>query len=167
MDRDVRSISMRINNGLLAQFLSIQLIRVVVSRIVFRADVFKSKRSNRRQLRDVPTGFGPVEMERVAGQNDDGTGWIGLQLVGVELITQAEVENAGDNCINSILRVPGWQETAVKAVEAVTTRFGTIDGLVNNAGIFRTKQFTDLRPTTSMLWCRPTCWDASTSLSSR
>jgi NAD(P)-dependent dehydrogenase (short-subunit alcohol dehydrogenase family) len=37
----------------------------------------------------------------------------------------------------------GKQETAVKAVEAAIKRFGTIDVLVNNAGIFRTKPFTD------------------------
>ena len=37
----------------------------------------------------------------------------------------------------------GKQETAAKAVEAAIKRFGTIDVLVNNAGIFRTKPFTD------------------------
>ncbi len=37
----------------------------------------------------------------------------------------------------------GKQETAGKAVEAAIKYFGTIDVLVNNAGIFRTKPFTD------------------------
>ena len=37
----------------------------------------------------------------------------------------------------------GSQETAAGAVEAATTHFGTIDVLVNNAGIFRTKPFTE------------------------
>ncbi len=37
----------------------------------------------------------------------------------------------------------GKQETAVKAVEAAIKHFGSIDVLVNNAGIFRTKPFTD------------------------
>src|SRR5277367_5226694 len=37
----------------------------------------------------------------------------------------------------------GKQETAAKSVEAAIQRFGTIDVLVNNAGIMRTKPFTD------------------------
>src|SRR5580704_10637527 len=37
----------------------------------------------------------------------------------------------------------GKQETASKAVEAAINHFGTIDVLVNNAGILRTKPFTD------------------------
>jgi NAD(P)-dependent dehydrogenase (short-subunit alcohol dehydrogenase family) len=37
----------------------------------------------------------------------------------------------------------GKQETAAKAVNAAITHFGTIDVLVNNAGIYRTKPFTD------------------------
>ena len=37
----------------------------------------------------------------------------------------------------------GRRETADKAVEAAIKHFGTIDVLVNNAGIFCTKPFTD------------------------
>jgi NAD(P)-dependent dehydrogenase (short-subunit alcohol dehydrogenase family) len=37
----------------------------------------------------------------------------------------------------------GKQETAAKAVEAAIEQFGSIDVLVNNAGIFYTKPFTD------------------------
>src|SRR5271155_3446731 len=37
----------------------------------------------------------------------------------------------------------GKQETAVKTVEAAIQRFGTIDVLVNNAGIYRVKPFID------------------------
>src|SRR6516164_10413245 len=36
----------------------------------------------------------------------------------------------------------GEQETAVKVVEAAIQHFGTVDVLVNNAGILRTKPFT-------------------------
>jgi DNA-binding CsgD family transcriptional regulator len=48
----------------------------VVSRIVFRAEVFQSKRPDRGYLRDVLAGFRPVEMGRVARQNDHGAGRI-------------------------------------------------------------------------------------------
>ena len=37
----------------------------------------------------------------------------------------------------------GKEQTAADAVEAAISHFGTIDVLVNNAGIFRTKPFTD------------------------
>ena len=37
----------------------------------------------------------------------------------------------------------GKQETAAKAVDAAIKNFGTIDVLVNTAGIYRTKPFTD------------------------
>jgi NAD(P)-dependent dehydrogenase (short-subunit alcohol dehydrogenase family) len=37
----------------------------------------------------------------------------------------------------------GKQETVAKTVEAAIKHFGTIDVLVNNAGIFRTQPFTD------------------------
>jgi NADP-dependent 3-hydroxy acid dehydrogenase YdfG len=37
----------------------------------------------------------------------------------------------------------GKQETAVEAIEVAIKRFGTIDVLVNNAGLFRTKPFTE------------------------
>jgi NAD(P)-dependent dehydrogenase (short-subunit alcohol dehydrogenase family) len=37
----------------------------------------------------------------------------------------------------------GQQQTAAQAVEAAVNNFGTIDVLVNNAGIFLTKPFTD------------------------
>jgi hypothetical protein len=75
-----------------------------------RADVFKSEGSNRRHLLDVFTGFRPTEMGRIAGLNDNANVGIRLQLTRVELITQADVENAGDNWVDSILRMPVWHQ---------------------------------------------------------
>ena len=46
------------------------LLRVVVSRIVFGVEVFEYKRPQRGYLRDVLAGFRPVEMGRVAREND-------------------------------------------------------------------------------------------------
>jgi len=40
----------------------------------------------------------------------------------------------------------GKRETAARAVETAIKQFGTIDVLVNNAGIFYTKPFTDFTP---------------------
>src|ERR1035438_5059447 len=78
----------------------------VVSWIVFRAEVFQSKRPHRGHLRDVLAGFRPMEMGRVARENDHGTGRIGFQLTRVEFITQSDIKDAGNHGINSILRVP-------------------------------------------------------------
>jgi hypothetical protein len=81
------------------------LLRIMVSWIVFRAEVFKSKRSERRHLRHILTGFRPVEMGRIARQGDDASGRICLQLFRIELVSQTDVENAGDYRIDAILIV--------------------------------------------------------------
>src|ERR1700691_3452221 len=81
------------------------LLRVAVSRIVSRADVFQSKRPDRGYLRDVLAGFRPVEMGRVARENDHGAGRIGFQLTRVEFITQSDIKDAGNHGIDSILWV--------------------------------------------------------------
>jgi putative intracellular protease/amidase len=60
----------------------------------------------------------------------------------------------------------GKQETAAKAVEAAIKHFGTIEFLVNNAGISTPSLSRTSLPRTSMPWSRPTCWDSSTSVSS-
>src|SRR4029077_11146265 len=88
-----------------ALFLLRILLRVVVSRIVFGAEVFQSKRPHRGYLRDVLAGFRPVEMGRVARENDHGAGRIGFQLTRVEIITQADIKDAGNHGIDSILWV--------------------------------------------------------------
>jgi GAF domain-containing protein len=61
-------------------------LRAVVSRIVFRAQVFQSKRPHRSHLRDVLAGLRPVKMGRVAWENDHGAWRIGFQLTLVEFI---------------------------------------------------------------------------------
>ena len=58
------------------------LLRLVVSRIVFRAEGFQSKRPHRGDLREVLAGFRPVEMGRVTGENDHGAGRIGFRARG-------------------------------------------------------------------------------------
>ena len=59
----------------------------------------------------------------------------------------------------------GKQQTAAQAVEAAINNFGTIDVLVNNAGIFLTKPFTDFTTETSTPSSPLICSDSSTSLS--
>jgi hypothetical protein len=49
-----------------------------------------------------------VEVGRIAGQNDDATRRMRLQLIVVELIAQANVENAGHDCVDPILGVSMW-----------------------------------------------------------
>ena len=53
----------------------------------FQAKVLQSKGPHGGYLRDVLTGFRPVEMGRVARENDHGAGRIGFQLTRVEFIT--------------------------------------------------------------------------------
>ncbi len=77
----------------------------LVSQIVFRVDEFEAKRSDGRHLADVLTGFCPMKVVRVARQNDDAAGRIGSKLLGIEAITEADVENTGDNCVDAILGV--------------------------------------------------------------
>jgi hypothetical protein len=69
------------------------------------AEVFESKRPHRGYLGDVLAGFRPVEMGRVARENDHGAGGIGFQLTRVEFITQSDIKDAGNHRVDSILRV--------------------------------------------------------------
>ena len=59
-------------------------LRVAVPRIVFGADIFKTQRPDRGYLRDVLAGFRPVEMGRIAGQDDDAPGRIRFEFIGIE-----------------------------------------------------------------------------------
>jgi len=47
-----------------------------------------------------------MEMGRITGQNDDRAGWIRLQLAGIELITQSNVEDAGNDGVYPVLGMP-------------------------------------------------------------
>jgi len=69
------------------------------SRIVIRVDIFNAKRPNRRHLRDVVAGLCPVKVGCVAGQNNHDAGRIGHQLLGVELITQADAKMASKGTV--------------------------------------------------------------------
>jgi NAD(P)-dependent dehydrogenase (short-subunit alcohol dehydrogenase family) len=65
----------------------------------------------------------------------------GYNVVGTSLnVTQSLTASPGLVLVNGDI---GKQETAAKAAEAAISHFGTIDVLVTNAGIFRTKPFTD------------------------
>ena len=76
-----------------------------LTRIVGGIQVFETQRTNNRYLGDVLTGFCPVKVRRRAGQNDDAARWICRHLPAVELITQADVEDAGNDRVDSVLRV--------------------------------------------------------------
>jgi hypothetical protein len=67
--------------------------------------VFKAKPSNGRHLRAVVPGLRPMEVCRVARKNNHGAGRIGLQPLSVELITDADVEGAGNDRVEPILGV--------------------------------------------------------------
>jgi len=76
-----------------------------ISWIVFRAEVFHSKWPHRGDLRDILAGFRPVEMVRVAREDDHRAGRIGFQLTRVEFIAQSDIKNARNHRKDSIFRV--------------------------------------------------------------
>jgi NAD(P)-dependent dehydrogenase (short-subunit alcohol dehydrogenase family) len=79
------------------------------------------------------------------------SGGIGTGLVDAFLkegynVVGTSLQNQSSSASQSLALVDGdigQQETAVKVVETALERFGTIDVLVNNAGILRTKPFID------------------------
>src|SRR5438132_11542149 len=86
----------------------VSILLLVLTWIVGGIQVFEAQGANGRYLGDVLTGFCPVEVGRIAGQNDDATGRICFHLIAVELITQADVEKAGNDRVHSVLRVSVW-----------------------------------------------------------
>src|SRR5262245_43545971 len=51
-----------------------------------------------------------MEVRGVAWQNYNAAGRIRLQLVAIELIAEADVEDTGYNCVDSILWVSVWHQ---------------------------------------------------------
>jgi NAD(P)-dependent dehydrogenase (short-subunit alcohol dehydrogenase family) len=70
----------------------------------------------------------------------------GFLKVGYNVVATSRNVNRSSTASPSVIFVEGdigKQETAAKTVEAAIQHFATIDVLVNNAGIYRTKAFTD------------------------
>src|ERR1700739_1711500 len=133
---DIRNVSAKLGfERVLSLRKAVQfLLRLVVSRIVFRVQVFQSKRPQRGYLRDVLAGFRPVEMVRVAGENDHRAGRIGFQLTRVEFITQSDIKDAGNHGIDSIFRVlVRHQLRAVRRFDPDCVRAG-LRGLTHDDG---------------------------------
>jgi hypothetical protein len=63
----------------------------LVPRIILRLDVFKPKRTNRRDLGNIFTGFCPMEVRRVARQHNHSARRVSLQLIGIEFIAQSDI----------------------------------------------------------------------------
>ena len=62
----------------------------MLTRIVVGIHVLETQRTDGRYLGHVFAGLRPVEVGRVAGQNDDAAGRICFDLVAVEPITEAD-----------------------------------------------------------------------------
>ena len=65
------------------------ILRVAFTRIVLRTEIFQAKWPHRGNLCDVLAGFRPVEMRRVAGENEHSARGIRFQLTLVELIAES------------------------------------------------------------------------------
>src|SRR5579863_1468569 len=76
-----------------------------VSGIISSVFVFHAQRTDGADLRHILARLRPVEVPRVARQNDNSAGWMGLEFFGLEPIAEADIEDPGHDRINSILRV--------------------------------------------------------------
>src|SRR2546425_6259049 len=95
----------RISQYLGSQYLGTakSLLLLVFTWIIGGIQVFEAQPTNGRYLGDVLTGFCPVEVGRIAGEDDDATGPVRLHLVAVELIAQADAEKARHGRVHSVL----------------------------------------------------------------
>jgi hypothetical protein len=66
---------------------------ILPTRIVAGIQIFEAQGTNRRHLGDLLAGPCPVEVGRIARQNDDATRRISFHLFAVEPIAQTDVEN--------------------------------------------------------------------------
>src|SRR5215472_10637852 len=55
-----------------------------------------------------------MEVPRIAGKDDDRAGWISGEGVTIERITQTNVENARDNRVNTVFRMPMRHQLCTK-----------------------------------------------------
>src|SRR5271156_2196306 len=76
------------------------------TRIVARIQIFEAKRSDRRDLRDVLAGFRPMEVWRIPWKDDDATRRISIHLIAVEAVAKPDVEDAGDDRVDAVFRMP-------------------------------------------------------------
>lgn len=79
---------------------------ILPARIGVRIQILESKRTDGRYLSDVLAKLCPVKLGRIAGQDEDAARRIRLKLADVEPIAQADVEDAGPDRVNPVLRVP-------------------------------------------------------------
>src|SRR5271163_2155211 len=75
------------------------------ARIVMLIVIFHAQWTDGRDLRDVLAGLRPVKMPRVTGQNDNGAGRVGDNLVAVERFTEADIKDAGHDGVNPVFRM--------------------------------------------------------------
>jgi hypothetical protein len=134
---------------------------VNMARIIVWVVIFESKRTDCRHLRDVLTGLCPVEVGPIAGQHDDAAGRIGLDLVSVETIAEADVENAGHDGVDPVLPVPvrhqldaGWH---FDPDHATTTARRTEGGNAGNGFQSMSSGRTDLKTAWPGCWVRTIC----------
>ena len=76
-----------------------------VSWIILSVFVFEAQWTDGGYLRDILARLCPVEVPRVAGQNDNTAGGIRLHFVAVELIAEANVEHTGHDRVDTVLGV--------------------------------------------------------------
>src|ERR1700733_8254756 len=81
------------------------LLTTLLARVISVIEILESQWTDRRNLGDVLAGLRPVEVWCIAWQDDDAAWRIGLDLVPVEPIAEANVEDAGHDRVDAVLWV--------------------------------------------------------------